>query len=438
MSFDPTKYGKIYNSFFVKLEFEFYSYYSVDKTVNILRDHLKRNIIVDNNENIISDKYTFEVKTNANLKHPYIKLITGKLDYQDARFIIIKVFEKIKEFGYTESDNFMRAKVFVDPNQSMVSSISNVDRLKHILDFDENFMSLKFDSLVKTPFVRSIYNIIPINKNLLWNTSRINSNEFEIPNAPTYGVDYTELDTGAIKFNYIGGENYETKTIEALDCVDYYLLSIAKTLASSEYSDENQSKLWSILDDLKDTLQAYVSPKEFIINYPDITLSVDLKKDEQVLVTYWDKIKDQIFYILANSDIKKGYINYDSYLGRIQLKDMKFITNEMKEVEIIDCKISGSYLTHCYFYRSIVENSRLNRCNVYADTEIKNSRAHSCFFNGTTEVIDSMVLGKPTVMNGLMSGGIFIEGNKGKNGKFSKHTKVVKYTEIAPIKLKVD
>ncbi len=436
MAFDPTKYSEIFNSFDIELCFEFNSYYSVQKTASLLGSHLNKMIDTTNDKLFTPNEHTFQLRCNSIFANPYCNLKTGKLQYQEARFVIIKMFEQLREYGFTGPDNFVRVKLSTSGNQQMIPMITNIDRLKFILDFDESFTHVKFDNLKDSAFVRSMYNIVPINKRLT-DIEHINSSAFTIPNGSIYGIDFTKFAEGSIGFNYIGGVNYEKKTIEALDVLDYYMLAIAKTTADKNYNKDHLNKLNTILDDIRDVLQGYEGPAEFKKQFPDIKLTVDLTTGEQVLKSFWDKIKDKIFDLLANSDIKVGQLNYDTHLSRMQIKDMDFTSYNLVDYEIVDCKIHDSAIGNCNIYRTEIKDTRIERTNLYGNTELLRCKAKDNFFNKSVTAKDCYVWGKSTVFNGEMDGGVFKEGNKGRFSTFKPNVKIVKYTEIAPAKMKI-
>jgi len=436
MSFDPVKYSKVYNQFEIQLKFEFFSYYGVDKTVQILKDHLNKEIIKDNEDNIICDDYTYKLKFNNAFLNPYVQLITGNLDYQTARLTIIKVFEKIREFGYTDPKTFLRVKLSVAEGSQLIPDVSNIDRLRYILNFDESLIWSKFELQKDSPFVRSMYHIVPVNK-IVDNIKTIDSTRYKLPNSNLYGIDYTGILTNQIGFNYIGGEKYEKKINEALDCVDYYMISLASTLNSNEYTEKNRIKLELILDDLRDVLIGYESPMKFKKEFPELKLTVDLNDNEQVLKTHWPKIKDKIFCILVNSNLKTGSINYDTFLSRMQIKDAKFKSLNLRDIEVVDSEIYDSVLNKCNLYKCTVINSNIEVNNIYANTEIKNSKLKNSYCNSTVDIFDCYVNGKETIFNGTMNGGIFREGNISDSASLKSNVKVVEYTKIKPTKLKV-
>jgi hypothetical protein len=433
MTFDPTKYTKVFTSFNVELCFEFNSYYSVEKTRNLLTSHLSRNVVLNNSKDFKPDNYTFQMRTNDVFSNPYIQLISGKLEYQEARFVIINMCERIKEFGYTEADNFIRVKISTTDGQEMIPELSSIDRLKYILDFDESLLLAKFNSLDGSAFLRSIYNITPINKRMVYNLQdNITPSEFNIPVGNLYGINFEKLTDESIEFNYIGGVNYEKKISEALYCLEYYLLSIAKT-STTEYNDKNKTKLVTILDDLKSVLIGYESPAKFKTQFPDLSISIDLNSDIQILNTHWIIVRDRLFELLVNSDVKKGYFNYDTSLSRFQLKQSKFSALSIEGFELIDCEINNSFISECNIYRSTIKNSRIDKSHFYSGSELSKCKIENSIFNSSTEIVDSYVYGKSTIIRGTMIGGILRNGSVANNAEIKPSVKVINFTPIKNI-----
>ena len=50
---------------------------------------------------------------------------------------------------------------------------------------------------------------------------------------------------------------------------------------------------------------------------------VDLRADEQILRTFFNNFRDVLYDIIIENGVTEGLVNYDSNLGKFQLKDCK-------------------------------------------------------------------------------------------------------------------
>ena len=57
----------------------------------------------------------------------------------------------------------------------------------------------------------------------------------------------------------------------------------------------------------------------------------------------------------------KGKFNYDTDLGRFQLRETKLSNCKVYDIEFIDCDIQG-VIGRSWFYNCTIKNSRLDSC----------------------------------------------------------------------------
>ena len=164
-------------------------------------------------------------------------------------------------------------------------------------------------------------------------------------------------------------------------------------------------------------------------HFKEIKFYVDLTFNEKILDLYWPKVKTQVVKLLSHSGLESGQINYDSDLGRVQVRDGKLnYCFGLANFDFVDCEISGT-LESCDFFRCTLKNANVIRCNLYQGTSVSESKLESCYTNHSVEVKNSFVFKWDSVFKGKMIGGIFRHGKIGKHATFDK-TEIVQSKKI--------
>ena len=145
---------------------------------------------------------------------------------------------------------------------------------------------------------------------------------------------------------------------------------------------------------------------------------------------FYPKIREKIFDILTKADMKEGLINYDSDLGRIQIKDTELLKCfEIQGVDIVDSKVQGNVI-ECDLFNCDIPNSSIMRCNVFGSSEIKDCKVEDCYVNKNVTCSNSYVFGKIGVFSGEMKGGIFRQGRVTKFARFDDKAEIIEMEKI--------
>ncbi len=133
---------------------------------------------------------------------------------------------------------------------------------------------------------------------------------------------------------------------------------------------------------------------------------------------YWDRMKHKVMNLITQGGMTEGIVNYDSDIGHIQIKDGKFpVCFGLEGYDFIDCDIRGN-IEKSNLFGCKVEGSMLLRCDLYQNTEVKESKIESCYVHGSCNLTNSYVFGRDGVFKGKMTGGIFREGMMSDNARF--------------------
>ena len=165
----------ILNSSLIGIEFEFFSKIKIEKIAKLLAKKLNKRVVIPlaitELGSDLTPKYHSPIKTSGNIfklepdfsgGREMFELITGPLEYSEAKKIIGEVFEWIEEFGYTTDKASIHINVSFDKRKIQHTvKIENLNVLKFVLSFDESQIYKDFPHREHSVYAKSIKNIIP-------------------------------------------------------------------------------------------------------------------------------------------------------------------------------------------------------------------------------------------------------------------------------------
>jgi hypothetical protein len=423
------------------MEFEFYSELSAGKVAKSLSKALGKKVILpvvvtqlDTKEKgtyhsaIEPTSTLFKLEKDFSGGKDMYEMITGPLDYEEARIIIIKMLSWIKENGWTNDKCAIHLNVSFDYFKSKLkTSLMNLNVLKFALGFDESFIYQRFPRRKDSVYAKSIYNIYPVNRFVFYDTPEsIDKNDYVTPHEKYYGVNFTKLPKDYLELRYLGGEGYERKTYSILEVLDYFVSKLYSSLQQSEiYTPEEKSKLYSILKEQKKAVMAFNDPVDFLMAYPDLRVTVDMRGEIEILKAYWTRIREKLFDLVVDSGLRKGHFNYDTDFSANQLRDgvMKK-ANDVDHMELFDCEISGT-IRDSQLFRCKINSSRFERCKLMEANEVKNSKIEFTTIFPGNEMTNCYINNRDETIEGKIMGGVIRKGILGKDVEISKETLIV-------------
>jgi hypothetical protein len=429
MDFNSFQDQKTAQASLIGIDLDFYCKFSIKKVAEKFALILGSPVEVVNEDNFTPTKDKFFIIESFGYGKERYRFYSNSLPYSDSRQVLIKVFATIKEFGYT--DNTCICRIDFSYNETLVPiSIEKLAILRFILEFNEDMMWRFFPENRDSIYVKSIKNITPQNK--FYRSENVNVSNFNyvLPTMEFFGVLFDRVKDGILQFRYIGGKDYEYKITEALDVIAIYNSYVSKCLFDPSYSDKNKESLKKVISNASNIIKAYESYQGFLDTYPDIVLTVDLEKNDQIIESKFVKFRDDIFNLLSSSDIKKGEINYDSSMSRIQLQGGEGHIYEITNWEFINCKLIIENGFDCNFFECHINDSSLNRCNLYRYSKVKNSRLKDTYINRTCIIEDTYIHGKLSTIEGKIEGGMINGGRMGIHSHVSKETEMIDYSKI--------
>lgn len=432
---------EILSSSKVGMEFEFFSEQGAKDVAKDLSRYLGKKVVVPVSIKGLGEEekgtYHSDLEPTATMfklekdfsggKDMY-EMITGPLVYEEARIIIIKTLQWIKEKGWTDQKCAIHLNVsFNEFKAKLKEPLINLNVLKFILGFDEEFIYSRFPNRKDSVYAKSIYDFYPQSRFVFFeNPDNIDKNDYILPHEKYFGVNFTKLPKNYLELRYLGGAAYETKTFKILEILDYFVTQLHQTLQNGNtYTTAEKDKLSTILKPQKKAVQTFSDPEQFLLAYPNLKVTVDMKGDLEILKAFWTVLRDKLFSLIVDSGLTKGHFNLDNDVSVSQLRDgvMKK-ANNVENMELFDCEISGT-ASHCDLYRCVVKSSRLNKCKLMETNEVSGSKVENTSIMPGNVLTDCYVNNPAEVIDGKMIGGVIRKGIIGKHAEISKTTLIV-------------
>jgi len=406
----------------IGLELEFFSNHSYIKTLELLNLEFSPIEIWGFNQYHsdfeVTDKQ-FKIEPDFSGGSEMIELITGPATWIESRIILIKALNFIKKYGYTTDYCSIHINIsFTDV------SVNNLNPIKLILNFNEDFVYDKFPARRNNIYARSIKWIVPFED---WEDSEIALNSIvqcvQIPDdTKYYGINIQKKWMGYLEYRYIGGADYENKIDEILSLMDYFVIQTKKAI-TDELVPEDNIKLLSYLEDNINWFKQYKTYNDFLANIDGIKIEIDQNPDYQTICSSWDKFKKKLFDIIKSCDtIKNAVINYNSTTNRLEivdavignihyLKGVDFVNCQIKDCTLYYCDIIDSTINAGHIYNSKIFESKLNGCKLSNCDATEWSELIKCMFDGG--LIDC-----------IMKDGVFRSGEIGPDAQIDSTVKM--------------
>jgi hypothetical protein len=413
--------NSVLNAALVGVEFEFYSNIGLEETQKSLSKLLGRPIRLEDKAHSDFQPSADEFKLEPDMSggKGLVELVTGPVPYRNARIMISNVLNWIKENGYTNDRASIHINLSFDKKYlEDPAMISKMNVLKFILDFNEQQVYKFFPKREKSVYAKSIKWIMPKDEAYFFDGSNISSMSYKFADTKYYGINFSKKESNYLEFRYLGGADYEKKADNIFYLSEMFLMQMWNSCNSPLFTEENKIELRRILNKNLPVIESAKDWKNINKHWPEITLMVDLQEHEQIIQLQWAKIKGKVMDLIVNGGMTSGKINYDSDIGKVQVKDGKFgICYLLEGYDFIDCELAGNIETS-NLYGCTVKGANLLRCDLYRSTEVRESKIESSYVHGSCELTNCYVFGRDGIFKGKMIGGIFREGFKSNTARF--------------------
>ena len=423
----------VLNASQIGVEFEFYSNLELKETQESLSKLLNRKIRLEDkaHSDFQPSAEVFKMEPDMSGGAGLIELVTGALPYRNARIVIIKMLNWIKENGYTSDRASIHLNMSFNPDYlEDKDMIQHMNILKFILEFDEERVYKYFPNRKDSTYAKSIKWIMPKHEAFYYNEDLINKDNFTFANTKYYGINFEKSQKNYLEFRYLGGKDYEERAEDILHLAENFIQSVWKSCHNPRFTPENKIELKRILDKNRPLMEMLKDYKAVNKHWPKINILVDLQDTEQVIAVQWNRFKQKVLELLSNGNMEEGLINYDSDYGTVQIKDGRFKTAYLLDgFEFVHCELSGN-IENSSIYGGKVSGAQVLRSALYQGCEAIDSKVESSYVHGSCTLTNCYVFGRDGIFKGKMKGGIFREGGIGPNARFEDDTEVIVSTKI--------
>jgi hypothetical protein len=401
----PKQYSlpELFNSTSLGFVFEFYSSKKADFIVENLGSLTTKNVILTNNTKYAPSFSNAVLIREYEGKKPRYTFKLAQQRYDSIIPLMKEVLEWISTTSECKQDNLMRVNMSFDHRHlKTLHTLNKMNPQKLILKIDEEYMYDRFPSQMDSPYSMSIKQLLPMSEaqytpDIIKNVNYV----IGVPKEDYFAVNFKDFATGLLEFNYIGGVDYAEKQKEILEVVQYYIIKTYQSLNEADFTPDEVKELKALTNEFYKISEAYYEIEKFEELFPGITVAVDLRRDSQMLKSYWPKIRNTLFNTVINNNLREGQFNYDTDYGVFQIRKGTLNCTGLKNFDLVYCDVTG-VMENCNFIYCEVNNARIYKSTVVKGTTISDSylkqvtvEAHNtleeCFVDNHHEMLNCQI-----------------------------------------------
>ena len=277
----------------VGFEFEFYmkdlSYY---KTLELLNEELTPVKVWgfrQYHSDFTPDANNFKIEPDLSGGSNMVELVTGPLDFYDAKYYLIKIIKFIQNYGYTNEKCSVHFNISFNDKD-----LNDLNVLKLILNTDEAEIYRSYPSRKDNVYAKTIKKIIPYKEYDFFNIPiSVVKNNMRLPNDKYYGINFininNEKDSQRLEFRYIGGKDYESNLGQLMYFLEKFIVSVNDSI-DADFNPEDINKLEEYLQDNISVFKNFSSYDNFIVDFSSIQIQIDQNSNYDIISTYYEKI----------------------------------------------------------------------------------------------------------------------------------------------------
>lgn len=411
----------------IGFEFEFYmkdlSYY---KTLELLNQELSPVKIWgfrQYHSDFKPDESNFKIEPDLSGGSNMVELVTGPLNYFDAKYYLVKIIKFIQTYGYTNEKSSIHFNLSFNQTDK---DLNDLNILKLILNTDEDEIYRVYPSRKDNVYAKSIKKVIPFKEYDFFNIPiSVVKNNLRMPADKYYGVNFLHINSDKqsqrLEFRYIGGKDYEKNIGNLIYFFDRFIINVYDCIDTG-FDSEDVNKLEKYLEENINLFKSFGKFDSFIVNYPTIQLQIDQVDAYDIVSTYYANIFTKLFNLIdSTSSLKDCIINYVTKTQTLELVDAQVkSTSTMTDVDLINCKCEGIF-ENCFFVGSEINNSQLTRSKLN-QSSVNNSKILNCKVE-MSELSNCYFM--DGYLNGDMFGGVYRSGKLGPYATLDSEVKVV-------------
>jgi len=416
----------------IGFEFEFYlndlSFY---KTLEILNQELspcKVHGFRTYHSDFKPDEKNFKLEPDLSGGSNMVEFITGPLDYNDAKYYLVKILKFIQNYGYTNEKSSIHFNISFNSEER---DLNDLNILKLILNTNEEEIYRYFPNRKDSIYAKSVKSIIPYKEYDFFNVSIDTiSNNMKLPNDKYYGINFTHINKSKknqrVEYRYIGGKDYEKNIGNLVYFMDRFILDLHNSVDAT-FDQKDSDYLEEYLEENIEKYKSFSKFENFLVEFPDVELQVDQTSAYEIVDAYFTKIYSKLYNLIDSFDsLNECIINYVTETQTIEVIDASLRSlKSVQRLEFINCIILDGVYEACNFYACEIDNSQILTSKI-SNSEINDSKILSCN-------VETSGLNNCYFMNGFLNadmfGGIFRSGELGPFASISPETKIVTLTD---------
>jgi hypothetical protein len=415
----------------VGFEFEFYvkdfSFYKTLEMLNIELAPVKVWGFRKYHSDFTPDKDNFKIEPDLSGGSNMVELVTGPLDYYNAKYYLIKVINFIQNYGYTNDKCSIHFNLSFDSEEK---DLNDLNILKLILNTNEEEIFKAFPTRKGNVYAKSIKKIIPYKEYDFFNIPiEIVKNNMRLPNDKYYGINFMhtneEKESQRLEFRYIGGKDYEKNIGQLIYFMERFIIDVHDSIDVS-FDHEDANKLEEYLEENIKMFKNFSKYDNLLIEYPSIVLQIDQSNEYDLVKAYYNNIYPKIYSLIDSTEnIGECLINYVTQTQTMEIVDAKIkATSTINNFDFINCDLIGVF-DSCNLLGCNVNNSQISKSRI-THSEVKNSKVLSCKVDGST--LDNCFF-MDGYLNGDMHSGVFRSGELGPYASLDADVKIVNDNE---------
>ncbi len=235
----------------IGFEFEFYlkelSFY---KTLELLNQELSPVKVWgfrQYHSDFTPDKDNFKIEPDLSGGSNMVELVTGPLDFYNAKYYLIKILKFIQNYGYTNDKCSVHFNLSFDNKD-----LNDLNVLKLILNVDEDEIYRGYPSRKGNVYAKTIKKVVPFKEYDFFNIPiDVVKNNLRLPNDKYYGVNFLHINSDKqkqrLEFRYIGGKDYEKNVGQVIYFLERFILTF-NSCVDIGFTVEDKNKLEDYLE----------------------------------------------------------------------------------------------------------------------------------------------------------------------------------------------
>lgn len=415
----------------IGFEFEFYvkdlSFYKTLEMLNIELAPVKVWGFRKYHSDFTPDKDNFKIEPDLSGGSNMVELVTGPLDYYNAKYYLIKTLNFIQKYGYTNDKCSIHFNLSFDDEDK---DLNDLNILKLILNTDEQEIYNAFPTRKGNVYAKSVKKIIPFKEYDFFNIPiGAVKNNMRVPNDKYFGINFIHINEDKekqrLEYRYIGGKDYEKNTGQLIYFMERFIIDVHDSI-NTGFDSEDVNRLEEYLEENIRLFKNFSKYDNFLVEFPSVVIQIDQSNEYDLVNAYYSRIYPKIYNLVESSDsVNECMINYVTSTQTLEIVDANIkATSTISNIDLINCNLEGVF-DSCNLIGCDVINSQLSKSRV-THTDVDNSKVLSCKVDASTLNNCYFMDG---YLNGDMNGGVFRSGELGPYASLDSEVKIVNETE---------